>query len=260
MAVPTFPTLTASTLVRKWVIEVNTGTVASPIWKMIGAVNNNQFNPDSPNLEDDSDMQSGGAGSQTKTAGNASAQLTILRKVKSDGVSYDDAQEFVKGKSINVYGTANTVQLRISEFTPGGGPRVDAYMGFFAVGWEYQGGGNTALDTVQLTFSGQGACAAITHPYPNTAVVPAITAAVPGGSGSGTIAVAGGVLVHIYGSSFTGVTGASGVTFGGTNATNYSVESDSLIIATAPAKTAGSVNLVVTNGTGASPTFPVTYA
>jgi hypothetical protein len=46
---------------------------------------------------------------------------------------------------------------------------------------------------------------------------------------------AGGNTVEIYGAGFTGVTGASGVTFGGVNATSYTVNSDWKITATVPA-------------------------
>lgn len=263
MPTPTFPTLGATTVHRKWLFEVNTGTALAPVWTAIGGINNSQFNPDSAVLQDDSDMNSLGAGSQTKTAGNATASLTLMRKVGSDGISYDVGQEYLRAHAINVYGPGNSVQLRISEYTPGGGPRIEAYVGKFAAGWEVQAGDQTALDSVVVTLTGQGQCAAVTHPYPAAAAIPTLAACVPGTSG--TIATAGGVLVHIYGTGFlnpggTGVTGASGVTFGGTNATNYSVENDGLIIATAPAKTAGSVNLVVTNGTGASANLAVTYA
>jgi hypothetical protein len=63
---------------------------------------------------------------------------------------------------------------------------------------------------------------------------------------------AGGTSVTIAGSGFTGTTGATGVKFGATNATAYTVDSDTQITATAPAG-AGTVNVVVTNGANSSP-------
>jgi hypothetical protein len=180
-----------------------------------------------------------------------------MRKVGSDGISYDVGQEFLRAKGINQYGPNNSVQLRISEYTPGGGPRIEAYVGSFAVGWDVQAGDNTALDSVVVTLTGQGQCAAVTHPYPTAAAIPTITSIVP----AGTIPAAGGKLLHIYGTGFSTVaTGTpANVTFIGTNATNFSVENDGLIIATAPAHTAGSGNLVITNATGASAGFSVTF-
>jgi len=254
MTSPTYTQLGASTLVRKWVFEVNTGTLLSPTWTTIGGITNSQFNPDAANLEDDSDMQSGGAGSQTKTAGSASAQITVSRKVvAATGNTYDAGQEFVRAKAIGKYGSDNTVQLRISEYTPGGGPRVEAYVGLFAVGWENQGGGNTALDTAQLTFSGQGLCAPITHPYPVTPAAPVITSISPN---TGLPASTVGKLVRIVG---TGFTGATAVKFGATNATAFDVESDTLIVASTPSITAGSSSVTVQTGAGTSTGVNVTF-
>lgn len=62
---------------------------------------------------------------------------------------------------------------------------------------------------------------------------------------------AGGELVVISGQNFTGVIS---VTVGGTNATDYEVNSPFQITAITPAKVAGVHNFVVTNGTGASAT------
>ncbi|WP_433064794.1 beta strand repeat-containing protein [Dactylosporangium sp. CS-033363] len=71
---------------------------------------------------------------------------------------------------------------------------------------------------------------------------------------------AGGATVIITGSGFTGVSGPSGVTFGGTNATGYTVDSDTQITATAPAHAAGAVPVVVTSsGGGSNTTVQFTY-
>ena len=258
MTAPVTIQLGASTLVRKWIYEVNSGTIGSPIWLAINGISNSQFNPDAANLEDDSDMNSGGAGSQTKTAGSSSAQLTVRRKVNPLApTTYDAGQEFLRGKSINKYGPDNSVQMRISEYTPGGGPRVEAYLGQFAVGWENQGGGNTDTDTAQVTLAGQGQCAPIAHPYPAVTPVPTITSVAPT-----TLAVAGGKIVRIVGSGFTSTVPTTGVVIGGTNSPSWDVESDSVIVAVYPAHAAASgLAVVVTNSAGASTGGPtVTYA
>lgn len=75
--------------------------------------------------------------------------------------------------------------------------------------------------------------------------VPAITSVLPGSAGEGD-------LVTITGVRFTGVTGATGVKFGGTNAAEYVVLNDTTIVASLPAGSAGSAAVVVTNGAGAS--------
>jgi hypothetical protein len=58
---------------------------------------------------------------------------------------------------------------------------------------------------------------------------------------------AGGTVVNIVGE---GLTGSTGVTFGGTAGTAFSVVSDSQLRVTTPAKSAGAVNVVVANPRG----------
>ncbi|MFD4294138.1 IPT/TIG domain-containing protein [Rhodococcus sp. NPDC058532] len=72
-----------------------------------------------------------------------------------------------------------------------------------------------------------------------------------------SIAAAGGELVTLTGSGFAG---ATAVTFGGTAASDFEVVSNSKIVAIAPAKSAGSVNVIVTTPAGASTPHAVTYA
>lgn len=257
MSAPVIIPLGASTLIRKWIFEVNSGTIVSPTWLPINGITNSQFNADAENLQDDSDMNSGGAGSQTKTAGMASAQLTVARKVQPGSPTlYDAGQEFLRGKGINKYGPDNSVQLRVSEYTPSGGPRVEAYVGFFAVGWSNQGGGNVALDTVQITLSGQGACVPIAHPYPPVTPIPTITSVTPS-----ALQVAGGKIVRIVGTGFMSTVPTTGLTIGGTASPSWDVESDTLIVAVYPAHVAGTaLAVVITNSAGASTGGPtVTY-
>lgn len=64
---------------------------------------------------------------------------------------------------------------------------------------------------------------------------------------------AGGEIVTITGTSFIGVTG---VTFGGTAATDYEVVDANHIVAVAPAHAAGAIAVVVTNATGSSSSTP----
>ncbi|MFF4027006.1 IPT/TIG domain-containing protein [Nocardia elegans] len=86
-----------------------------------------------------------------------------------------------------------------------------------------------------------------------TASVPTITSYV----GAATMATGGGTNIVAKGQHFTGTTG---VTVGGTAATSFLVISDTELSVVTPAKTAGSQNLVVTNATGASSPFALTYA
>jgi hypothetical protein len=84
-------------------------------------------------------------------------------------------------------------------------------------------------------------------------VAPAVTGVSPNGGWT-----TGGTAVQLYGSGFTT---ASEVTFGGIAATGLIVNSDTLLICTAPAHAAGTVDVTVTNPAGqATLTGGFTYA
>lgn len=86
-----------------------------------------------------------------------------------------------------------------------------------------------------------------------TPAVPTVTAVSPT-----SIATAGGDLVRITG---TGFTGATDVDFAAAAATEFFVDSDSSIFAVAPANSAGARTVTVTNATGVSTvTVDITYA
>ncbi|MGW4090039.1 IPT/TIG domain-containing protein [Nocardia sp. NPDC004750] len=76
-------------------------------------------------------------------------------------------------------------------------------------------------------------------------------------SPAGTLATAGGDILYLTGTNFSGTTAAS---VGGTAVLDFLVVDDQHLIITTPAKSAGSHNVVVTNATGASSGFAVTYA
>lgn len=69
-----------------------------------------------------------------------------------------------------------------------------------------------------------------------------------------TGSTAGGNTVIISGTQFIGLVGAAAVKFGATNATSYTVLSPTAISAVAPAHIAATVDVVVTNPLGSSPT------
>jgi len=105
----------------------------------------------------------------------------------------------------------------------------------------------------QTTLSNQpnGIRAAINN---NTGGLPTVTSVTNDATGLPSGSTSGGDSVHITGTGFTGVSGATGVKFGATNATSYSVVDDQTITAVTPAKTAGTYDVKVTNGTGTSTT------
>lgn len=242
--------LGASTTNRKWYFDVDTNnSLASPNW--IGVFGLTELTPGSvdANLEDDSDFDSGGFGSQTKTGENWSVEGTVARKVQQGApTAYDPGQEFLRTKSFGKMGAANVVHVRWYEMEEGG-PRVEAYEGFGAVVWNPEGGSPTDLSSASFTVSGQGRLTLIAHPGEVVPVVASLSAITPN-----TGPTAGGTLTTIKGMSFTGTTGVAGVKFGANNATSYQVIDDRTISAVAPAGTAGAKAVTVTNATGVSTT------
>jgi len=248
VTLPTRTPLGASTLARKWLLDVNTGTVASPVWTPVGGILD--FTPSlDPTLQDDSDFDSAGYKSQTVTALAWGASFTVRRAAQAGApTQYDAGQEFLRTVSLTM-GIQNSAQVRFYEVTTSG-PTTEAYQGFAAVSWSPKGGAMDALDEVGVTLTGQGQRSSITNPANVPAAIPVITSVSPASTG-----VAGGGLITVNGSGFTG---ATVVKVGTTTlaATAYTVQSDVRIVFSAPAKTAGGYEVEVTTPAGVSAHVP----
>jgi hypothetical protein len=147
-----------STLARKYAIDVNTGTTGVPVWTRVRGITDLTAKVDS-NLEDDSDYDSDGWGSQVKTGMSWSLEATLARKVGVTSKNYDAGQEELRLAS-DEFGVDGTVQVRW--YDRNGGP--EAFTGYGTVSWEPKGGKSTDTDTVKVTVAGQGARATITNP------------------------------------------------------------------------------------------------
>lgn len=254
MSSPVLTPSSGNTVNRKWVPEVNVGTIASPTWMPIEYVN--QFKPavDAPSLQDSTVFADAGFSGQVKTGAAWSATSTVMRDViaASSPPVYGVAQEFLRLKAIGQFGAANRVQIRFYEYDPSDPtgvimPRIEAYMGFAAVGWEEQGGAQDAVSTVVVTLTGQGKLSIIAHPYALGAAIPLVLSISPL-----PMLAAGGTVVRILGQGFTGITT---LTIAGVAVTapNRSLVNDGELVAVAPAHAAGSgLPVVVTNATGPS--------
>lgn len=245
MTATTKTPLGGTTVNSKWYLDIDsTPNGGSSTWVPVLGLTNFQPNADEANLADDSDFDSGGFMSQVKTATAWSATCTVARKVQAANVTqYDPGQELLRTTSIGKIGSNSVVHVRFYEMTPAG-PRVEAYAGYAAVSWAEQGGDMKALDTVQVTLTGRGQLTIITHPDTAAAVVPVINSLSPAAAGT-----AGGTLVEVFGTAFTGATAA---TVGGTAATSFKVISDSILVLVTPAKSAGTYAVAVTNAVGVS--------
>lgn len=114
-------------------------------------------------LQEDSDYDSDGYKSQTKTASQWSLTATVKRAVTTASpTAYDPGQEAIRLAG-DQNGVANSVYVRWYEMEPAG-PRVEAYEGLGAVSWSPNGGPMDSLSTVSFTITGQGKRIAVAHP------------------------------------------------------------------------------------------------
>ncbi|WP_375490224.1 phage tail tube protein [uncultured Jatrophihabitans sp.] len=236
---------------------LTSGTLQSnPVWSTLQYVNELNLVLDDPSWQTSTVYGSGGYGSQDKLGTQWSATLTVEHQItpNSNPPAYDPTHDYLEALGQGAFGRACTTYFRFYDFdvndlTGVVTPRPQAYLGRGAVSWPGYGGGDQDNPrTVAVAVQGKGKLTRVAHPYPApgaTPVVPTVAQVVPS-----TLAVAGGKAVELIGSAFTGTTG---VTFGGTAATNVQVINDGKILATAPAHATGTgLAVVVTNATGPS--------
>lgn len=219
---------------KKWRLDVDLD--GSGNWAQVKGLNN--LSPTINNtIEDATDYDDDIWGADAVTGRKWGLTASALRKEYVGG--YDVGQEALRAAA----DAMEPIPVRWYERGVTGG---EAYTGEALVQWEPQGGSPTGLSQVNVTLLGQGARTAITNPD-GVAVVPTVNSLSPA-----TGAAAGGTLVAIIGSGFATVTGATGVKFGATNATTYTIVDDTRIVAVAPAHAAGAVQVLVTSPAGPS--------
>lgn len=232
---------------------LNTG---APNWQTLQYVEDTDFNPDDPQWVASGIYSDGGWGNQDKLGANWHLNATLNHMVVPGSVppSYDPTHDYLESVTIGKFGRANRVQLRVYDWDVNDAtgvltPRGQAYAGVASSAWPgYGTGGTNDKRLIQCVFMGKGPILKISHPYPVAAVVPVVNNVTPD-----SLLVAGGGAFEINGTGFALVTGATGVKFGGTNASSYTVVNDSKIIGVYPAHTAGTgVAVLVTNPTGPS--------
>jgi hypothetical protein len=162
MTLPVRTPLGGSTLNRKWYLDVSDdgGTTWTPVMGLT------EFQPATEaTMQDDSDFDSEGFRSSTKTASAWSVTGTVRRGVVEGGTpTYDPGQELIRAAADEM-GVANVLAVRFYEMEDDG-PRVLAYRGDAATDWTDNGGDMAANSTAGFTLTGRGRRIAITHPVP----------------------------------------------------------------------------------------------
>lgn len=226
-------------LARRFKVDVSADDATYIPFKGINDLNP----PISPTLQAADDYDTDGWASFEKTMQSWILTIKALRKTNA-GV-FDPGQELVRARQT---GFADNARVYVRWYDRNGAP--EAFKGRAIVGWVPSKTGVADLDEITCTLTGDGILTPITNPF-SAAAVPVVLAATPS-------AVAQGGIVNISGTGFAGVTGATGVKFGATNATSYIVVSDNTIVAVMPAGSAGAANITITNTAGTSAAFAYT--
>ena len=234
-------------LARKFGVQVTSDLTLSGGWVALNGVAD--LDPEiAAGLEDASAYDTNGWSTSEITMQSWTLQATVFRRQNGSNV-YDAGQELVRA-AVGQFGTAARVGVRW--FDKNGGP--EAYSGVAVVSWKRTNTAVKNLEQAQITFTGTDIPLNlnISNPYVS-ALVPVVTSITPSGIGTGG-------AVTIQGANFTGLVTTTGVKFGGTNATSFSLLSDQQIVAVLPSGSAGTTSVVVTNATGAGAGFNYTRA
>lgn len=142
----------ASTLARDWALQVNTATKDAPKWVFVRGLS--QFAPEmKPKMQDDSDIDSEGYGSQIATALEMSFKGEGKRKgTDADGTfKQDPGQAFIREAGRKM-GLKNVIQARAWR-TDG---VQEGYEAHFSVEWEEKAGKNDDLDEFSFQMMSRG--------------------------------------------------------------------------------------------------------
>lgn len=145
-------------LARRWRLEVNMGSSATPDWQLCPGITEFSFTAE-PNVEDSSTYDDEGWAGNTKTGQAWEVTATFNRKTSADASVYHPVHEALRAAWL-AYGADSEVHVRWLDRN--GGP--EAYEGRALVNWAPQGGERTALDQVEVTLTGNGPLAEITNP------------------------------------------------------------------------------------------------
>ena len=220
-------------LARKYKLQVSADGIS---WLNVAGLND--LNPDeNPTIQGADTYDTNGFNAFEKTMTGWTIDIKFIRPIVAS--VYDPGQELLRATRFQ-FGTAARVYVRW--FDRNGA--VDAYSGLALVDWNPSKTGVADIEEVAVKFTGDGILSPITNPY-NVAAVPIITGITPTGQGAA-------MSVAIYGQNFTGLIATTGVKFGGTNATSFTLQNDGLITAVLPAGSAGLITVLVTNATGPS--------
>lgn len=163
MVATTKVALGASTLNRKWFVDLDVSTTSTPSWIALAGMTEVKPTVEG-SMQNDADFDGEGWGSEMNSMNKWAVEGKVRRGVLpgSQPPVYDPGQEVLR-LAADETGLGNVVHCRWYEMEPDG-PRVEAYEGVASVTWSEDGGGVEALSIVSFKLSGRGKRNKITHP------------------------------------------------------------------------------------------------
>ena len=240
---PTTPTTRVTALARRYRVDIDTATFPASQYQQLMGMSEVKL-IEELRTEGDEAYEDNGAAREQVTGYNWRLEIKLFHSKNAAGTALDTVHRFLRTKFEAAKQGAHLGEFGVRWYDKDGLDDGNAKEGrAYVKAFPPDGGGPGSLDVISLVIQGQGQLASITNPA--ATAVPAVTGLSPTGGST-----AGGNLVQVFGGKFTG---ASAVKFGATNATNFTVINDSLIVATAPAATAGAKDVTVTTPGGTSP-------
>jgi hypothetical protein len=237
--------MTATELARRLAVDIS---VDSTNWLPVFGKNDVQPNV-TPTKQESTTYETKGWKGFTITLQEWSIVLKLNRQSNS-GV-LDTTQQLLVAR-IAQFG--DNAHIWIRWYDSLGRTTDQAWKGWAIVEMSNSKTGVPDLDEDTFTFTGDGVLTPMTAAEITaavTAAAPLIVSATPSGASVGQ-------QVIISGSGFTSTVATTGVKFGATNATSWTVLSDNTLIAVMPAGAAGAANIAVTNSVGTSAAFAYT--
>ncbi|WP_282795186.1 hypothetical protein [Streptomyces sp. CC224B] len=145
-------------LARRWRLEVNMGSEATPDWQLCPAVV--EFQPEfEPNHEDSGTYDDEGWDDNDKTGMGWTVTVKFNRKKSADSTVYHPVHERLRLTAF-AWGAESKIPVRWMDRD--GLP--EAYQGRALVTWAPEGGEKNDLDQVEVTLTGAGPLMPITNP------------------------------------------------------------------------------------------------
>ncbi|UFS59472.1 phage tail tube protein [Subtercola endophyticus] len=224
----------STALARRYAVDVSSDNTT---WLRLAAVTDRNKQV-SPNKIDSTTFDSNGWTNTEVTLQSWSLVTKVLRQPTA-GV-FDPAQELCR-LTQGTFGDNIRLYVRTYDKFTG----AEAQSGRAIVEWNEDKTGVPDLNSVAITFTGDGALTNLANITVPAQPLPVLVSASPSGAGLNG-------LVTVIGQYLTGPVVTTGVKIGGVNATSWNVVSDNAITFQVPAGSAGSAPILVTTAAGAS--------